>query len=169
MPFAASANPLPVLVVDDDSALIRTLADILRFHGYAPETALTGYEGLAKAQHNAPALAVVDLRLPDMDGVELASRLHELSELTQVVVLTGNASVESAIAAMRQHSIDYLMKPVQIDQLLQVISVAGERWQRRRAEERLRETDERFRRVVESDMLGIMFWVAERARYGSVW
>ena len=162
---ATSAKPLPVLVVDDDSALIRTLADILRFHGYAPETALTGREGLAKAQSHAPALAVVDLRLPDMDGVELASRLHELSELTQVVVLTGNASVESAIAAMRQQSIDYLVKPVQIDQLLQVVSVAGERWQRRRAEEKLRESDERFRRVVESDMLGIMFFDMTGAIY----
>src|SRR6185503_8648192 len=129
MPFAASANPLPVLVVDEDSALIRTLADILRFHGYAPETALTGYEGLAKAQHNAPALAVVDLRLPDMDGVELAARLHQLSELTQVVVLTGNASVESAVAAMRERSVDYLLQPVKIEELLRVASVATERVQ----------------------------------------
>src|SRR3954463_9233000 len=110
-----SADPLPVLVVDDDSALIRTLADILRLHGYAPETALSGREGIALAEHNAPALALVDLRLPDMDGVELASRLHAVSELTQVVVLTGNASVESAVAAMREQSLDYLVKPVQID------------------------------------------------------
>src|SRR4051812_41053153 len=153
-----SAEPLAVLVVDDDSALIRTLADILRHHGYAPQTALSGHEGLALAQDQVPALAVVDLRLPDMDGVELASRLHALSELTQVVVLTGNASVESAVAAMREQSIDYLVKPVQIDKLLQVVSMAGERWQRKVAEERLKQSDERFRRVVESDMLGIMFF-----------
>src|SRR5205807_506410 len=94
MRFATAAEPLPVLVVDDDSALIRTLSDILRLHGYAPETAGTGREGLAKARHTAPALAVVDLRLPDMDGMELAAKLHALSELTEVVVLTGNASVE---------------------------------------------------------------------------
>ena len=160
MKFAASAEPLPILVVDDDSALIRTLADILRLHGYAPSTAETAEEGLALAEHQTPALAVVDLRLPDMDGMELASRLQALSELTEVVVLTGNASIDSAIAAMRQHSVDYLVKPVNVEHLLQVASVATERWQRRRAEERLRESDERFRRVVESDMLGIMFWDA---------
>jgi len=97
-------------------ALIRTLADILRMHGYAPATAGTGREGLALAADTEPALAVVDLRLPDMDGMELASRLHDLSKLTEVVVLTGNASVESAVAALREHSIDYLVKPVNIDQ-----------------------------------------------------
>ncbi|HJQ20040.1 MAG TPA: response regulator [Gemmatimonadaceae bacterium] len=142
MPSVLSDNPLPVLVVDDDSALIRTLADILRMHGYDPQTASSGLEGLKLAATSAPALAVVDLRLPDMDGVELAARLHELSEITQVVVLTGNASVESAIAAMRERSIDYLVKPVQIDRLLQVVSMAGERWQRRLAEERLKESAE---------------------------
>jgi two-component system cell cycle sensor histidine kinase/response regulator CckA len=135
------AEPLPILVVDDDSALIRTLADILRIHGYSPATAGTGTEGLALAERESPALAVIDLRLPDMDGVELAARLHELSELTEVVVLTGNASMESAVAALREHSVDYLLKPVNVEHLLQVASIASERWQRRRAEERLRESD----------------------------
>jgi len=161
MEFATQTEPLPILVVDDDSALIRTLADILRMHGYAPATAGTGMEGLALAEHREPALAVVDLRLPDMDGMELAARLHALSSLTEVVVLTGNASVESAVAALRENSVDYLVKPVNVEQLLHVASLATERWQRRHAEERLRESDERFRRVVESDMLGIMFWEAD--------
>jgi PAS domain S-box-containing protein len=155
---ATAADPLPILVVDDDSALIRTLADILRLHGYSPATAGTGREGLMLAANQEPALAVVDLRLPDMDGMELAARLHELSQLTEVVVLTGNASVESAVAALREHSVDYLVKPVNVDQLLQVASLATERWQRRHAEVRLRESDERFRRVVDSNMLGILFW-----------
>lgn len=162
---SAGAEPLPVLVVDDDSALTRTLADILQLHGYAPSVATTGKEGLVLAEQREPALAVIDLRLPDMDGLELAARLHELSRLTEVVVLTGNASVESAIAALREHSVDYLVKPVNVDRLLQVASLSTERWQRRHAEERLRDADERFRRVVESDMLGIMFWDADGAVY----
>ncbi|HEX9483707.1 MAG TPA: ATP-binding protein [Gemmatimonadaceae bacterium] len=158
--LSAPPSRLPILVIDDDSALIRTLSDILRLHGYSPETAETALEGLALAERHPPALAVVDLRLPDMDGVELAAKLHALSERIEVVMLTGNASVDSAIAALRQHSVDYLVKPVQVEQLLAVASVATERWQRRDAEDRLRESDERFRRVVESDMLGIMFWEA---------
>ena len=131
---STAADALPVLVVDDDSALIRTLADILRVHGYAPEVAGTGREGLELAERRAPALAIVDLRLPDMDGMELVSKLHALSELTEVVVLTGNATVESAVAALREKSVDYLLKPVKVERFLQVASVATERWQRRVAE-----------------------------------
>ncbi len=154
-----------VLVVDDDHALTRTLADILQLHGYAPSTAGTGREGLEMAEQHEPILAVVDLRLPDMDGMELVTRLHALSALTEVVVLTGNATVESAVAALREHSVDYLLKPVKVEQLLHVVSLASERWQRRQAEERLRDSDERFRRVVESDMIGIMFWDADGSIY----
>jgi PAS domain S-box-containing protein len=158
MVSAPVAEPLSVLVVDDDSALIRTLGDILRLHGYQTSTAGTGEEGLAKARESSPALAVVDLRLPDMDGLELVSRLHEISGMTEVVVLTGNASVESAVGAMRSNSVDYLLKPVQVDELLRVASMATGRWQRKVVEEKLREMDERFRVVVESDLLGVMFW-----------
>jgi two-component system, cell cycle sensor histidine kinase and response regulator CckA len=136
----ATANALPVLVVDDDSALVRTLADILRLHGYEPQTSETASGGLTLARSRPPALAVVDLRLPDMDGIELVARLQEISERTEVVVLTGNASLESALAAMRQHSVDYLVKPVQVDKLLQVVELAKERWQRRQAEHALQQS-----------------------------
>ena len=149
MQSTTGTDPLRILVVDDDSALIRTLSDILRLHGYDPSTAETGKEGLELAQSQSPALAVIDLRLPDMDGMELASRLHELSTLTEVVVLTGNASVETAVQAMREHSVDYMVKPVDVKHLLTVASAASERFQRRRAEARLRESDEEFRRSLE--------------------
>src|SRR6266513_430220 len=131
---SSTAEKIPVLVVDDDSALIRTLADILRVHGYSPTTAGSGEEGLKLAEDHPPALAVVDLRLPDMDGIELVSRLHELSSLTEIVFLTGNASLDSALEALRQNSVDYLLKPVKVEKLLQVVSVASERWQRRTTE-----------------------------------
>ena len=149
MRSAAGAEPLRILVVDDDSALIHTLSDILRLNGYETSTAETGSAGLRLAQEHAPALAVIDLRLPDMDGMELASKLHDLSGLTEVVVLTGNASLESAVAAMREHSVDYLVKPVDVRHLLTVASAASERWQRRQVEERLRESDEQFKRSLE--------------------
>ena len=139
MTATLQVEPLPVLVVDDDNALIRTLADILRLHGYAPSTAGTGREALRLAEASVPALAVVDLRLPDMDGMDLVSRLHEISAHTEVVVLTGNASLESAVAALRQRSVDYLLKPVQVPELLRVASAATDRWQRRLAERSLAE------------------------------
>src|SRR5579872_6070734 len=114
------AEPLAILVVDDDDKMLRTIADILRIRGYAPVPARTGRRGLELAgdMETAPAVAIVDLRLPDMDGIELISRLHDISSLTEVVILTGNASVDSAVRALREHSYDYLVKPVAPEQLL---------------------------------------------------
>src|SRR5918998_461560 len=107
----ASAEPLPILVVDDDRQMLRTIGDILRLSGYAAEGALTG--------------------------------------LTQVVILTGNASVESAVRALREQSYDYLIKPVQPERLLDSVGRAGDRWQRRNAEVAMRDSEERLRRIFE--------------------
>jgi two-component system cell cycle sensor histidine kinase/response regulator CckA len=140
----STANDLlSVLVVDDDNQILRTLRDILEHRGYAPLTAASGREGLeiAARARTPPAVALVDLRLPDMDGTEVVRRLHALSELTETVILTGHASVDSAVQALRQHSSDYLVKPVSPEQLLHTIERAGERWQRRRAEEALRQSE----------------------------
>ncbi len=146
-----SSDPIHVLVVDDDSQLLRTLSDILNHRGYSPHTASSASEGLAlAAQSPAPAVALVDLKLPDMDGLELVSRLREISSLTETVILTGNASVDTAVRALREQSHDYLLKPVAPDQLLGVLSRASERWRRRHVEETLRQTEERSHLLLES-------------------
>ncbi|MGI8843825.1 MAG: response regulator, partial [Gemmatimonadaceae bacterium] len=139
---------LPILVVEDDHQLLRTIADILRLSGYDPISSSTGTDALQVASQSAPvAVALVDLRLPDMDGIDLITRLHEVSEITQVVILTGNASVDSAVRAMRERSYDYLVKPVDPEQLLDSIGRAGERWQRKRAEIAMKDSEERLRRI----------------------
>jgi hypothetical protein len=139
---------LQILVVDDDDQMLRTIGDILRMRGYSPVSSSTATRALQlAAQTETLAIALVDLRLPDMDGIELVARLHAVSEITLVVILTGNASVDSAVRAMREHSYDYLVKPVHPEQLLDSIGRAGERWQRRRAEVQMRESEDRLRRI----------------------
>jgi len=154
---------LPILVVDDDEQLAHTLQDVLRLHGYLPTTAGSGAHALelARAMVTPLALAVVDLRLPDMDGLELAAQLHQLSQLTQVVILTGNATLESAVRALRDQSCDYLVKPVAPDQLFRTLQTAEERWQRRVAEEELRRTQELLRAVFEASPLPVVAFDAE--------
>jgi PAS domain S-box-containing protein len=144
-------EPLSVLVVDDDGHLLRTLSDILKRRGYSTILATSGREGLDLAEHSRrpPAIALVDLRLPDMDGLDVIGRLRHLSELTETVILTGHASVDSAVRALREHSYDYLVKPVPPDKLLSTVERAGERWQRRHAEEALRQSEERSRILLE--------------------
>jgi two-component system cell cycle sensor histidine kinase/response regulator CckA len=149
-----------ILVVDDDDQLSHTLADILRLSGFRAFTESSAKGGLRVAEKLAPelAIAIVDLRLPDMDGMELVERLHKLSDLTEVVVLTGNASMDSVLNALRQESFDYLIKPVDPERLIDTMSRATERWQRRVVEQRLHETEEKFRLVVEnmSDMIFLL-------------
>jgi signal transduction histidine kinase len=148
-----------VLVVDDDAHMLRSITDILRLRGYSPLGAATGTHALDIAQEikGVPAVALVDLHLPDMDGIELIGRLREIAALTEVVILTGNASVDSAVRALREHSHDYLVKPVKPEQLIGSIERAGERSQRRCAEAAMRESQDRLRLIFEhaSDALFI--------------
>ena len=142
---------LSVLMVDDDPQMLRTVSDILRFRGFNTIPARTGREALAAlaAMDVPPAIALVDLKLPDMDGMDLVARLRSISPLLEVLILTGNASVESAVRALREHSYDYLLKPVAPDELVASVTRASERWQRRRAEAALEESELRLRRMFE--------------------
>src|SRR5688572_5339707 len=167
---SSSISNAQVLVVDDDDQLSHTLADILRLSGFKPFTESSAQGGLRVARKLAPelAIALVDLRLPDMDGMELVGRLRSLSDLTEVVVLTGNASMESVLRALRQESFDYLIKPVDPERLLDTMGRATDRWHRRVVEQRLHEAEEKYRLVVEnmSDMIFLLddTW---RIRYAS--
>jgi PAS domain S-box-containing protein len=145
-------DPLSILVVDDDDQMLKTVGDILRFKGYHPVGAPTAHEGLKAAAHMElpPAIALVDLRLPDMDGIELIARLRAVSELTEVVILTGNASLDSAVRALREQSYDYLVKPVQPEYLLNSVDRAAERWRRKSAEAAMRESQKRLRRIFDN-------------------
>src|SRR6267143_7281160 len=147
------------VLVDDDTQMLKTIKDILRLRGYSAVIAATGREALKVTSEmvNAPAVALVDLQLPDMDGIELIGRLREIAALTEVVILTGNASIDSAVRALRENSNDYLLKPVQPELLVGTIERAGERWQRHRAELAMSESEERLRLIFDhvSDALFI--------------
>ena len=88
---------LKVLVVDDDAQMLRTITDILRLRGYSTLIAATGREALniTRDMNEAPAVALVDLQLPDMDGIELIGRLREIAELTEVVDRRGDSAFHS--------------------------------------------------------------------------
>jgi signal transduction histidine kinase len=160
---SSPAEALKVLVVDDDAQMLRSISDILRLRGYSAVIAGTGSEAIDIARKMAfgPAVALVDLQLPDMDGIELIGRLREIAALTEVVILTGNASVDSAVRALRENSNDYLVKPVQPEHLIGTIERAAERWQRRRAEEAMRQSQDRLRLIF--DHVSDALYVADDA------
>lgn len=107
-----------ILVVDDDPNLRKTLADILKFKGYEVVIAGTGNDGIMVAERETVNLALIDLKLPDMHGLEVMERIKAISPLTEAIILTGHASMETAIEATKKGAFSYLLKPYQMDDLL---------------------------------------------------
>jgi diguanylate cyclase (GGDEF)-like protein len=118
-----------ILVVDDDPNLRKTLADILTLKGYESTVAANGAEAIAAAERGMFSLALIDLMLPDMLGLEVMTRIKAISPLTEAIILTGHASMETAIKATGHGAFSYLIKPYQMDELLMNIRHAVERHQ----------------------------------------
>jgi PAS domain S-box-containing protein len=97
-----------------------------------------------------PSLAILDLDLPDLDGLALGARLRERSPHLQVIILTGHASLDSALSAMRSGTADYLLKPVDPDVLVRAVELGEGRWRSSRVEAALLGNLERFRALIEN-------------------
>jgi PAS domain S-box-containing protein len=131
-------TPSPsVLVVDDEAGFAATLSDILTTKGYRAVIAESGHAAMEIVQHEPVDLALVDLRLPDMSGVDVLARLRESSPRTEVIILTGNASLETAVRALNSGAFGYLEKPYDIDRLFLLIEHALARRARRDGSSRL--------------------------------
>lgn len=112
------------LLVDDDEPFRRRLSRALDDRGFAVRDAESGESALLLAREDPPEVAVVDLRMPGMGGMELVRALHALDEHTVVVVLTGWGSVPTAVEAMKSGATHYLQKPCTVDELLSALTGA---------------------------------------------
>src|SRR5881628_3797094 len=106
-----------VLVVDDEPTEREGLARMVGQWGYEVETASSGEEALELVETHHPAVVVTDLVLPEMDGLTLLQKLKETGRPPAVLLVTGHATVESAVEAMRHGAFDYLTKPVDATRL----------------------------------------------------
>ena len=121
---AQTVTPRSVLLVDDDEAFLRALGKALRRRGLVVFTALSGAEAVIQAGEHAPTHAVVDLKIGQESGLELVPRLLQIVPAMSIVVLTGYASIATAVAAVKRGAADYLAKPVKADDVLRAL--AGE-------------------------------------------
>jgi two-component system, OmpR family, KDP operon response regulator KdpE len=113
----ASPAPARVLVVDDEPAMLRALRISLRVRKYDIITAATGQEALAEASRRPPDAVILDLGLPDVDGIEVIRRLRGWSR-APVIVLSGRTGPGDKIAALDAGADDYVTKPFSMDELL---------------------------------------------------
>jgi two-component system, NtrC family, response regulator HydG len=110
-----------ILVVDDEATARNGLAKLLQQEGYEVDVAANGVEALASVSDKAPCLIITDLKMPNMDGMELLKQLHERGVEVPTIVATAFDEVSTAVAAMRAGAEDYLTKPVDFDALLLLV------------------------------------------------
>jgi DNA-binding NtrC family response regulator len=106
-----------ILIVDDEPDMLESCSRILSRQGYACVTAGDGRAALALLEREHPDLLLTDFKMPEMDGLELLRRAHELDSALPVILLTGFATIESAVAAIKEGAFDYLPKDFSIEQL----------------------------------------------------
>jgi diguanylate cyclase (GGDEF)-like protein len=122
-------DPFRILIIDDDPGLRKTLADILTAKGYDVRAARDGEAGLALLGEHDVNLVLIDLGLPGIAGIEVLERVKADHPTTEAIILTGNATLDSAIEATNRGAFSYLLKPYDIDQLLLQVRRAMEKRQ----------------------------------------
>ena len=110
-----------ILVVDDDKSIRDSLKQILELEGYCVDIAETGGEAIEKSRNVTYNLALLDIRLPDMEGTKLLSRLHQGEPRTRMIMITGYPSLENIVNSLNQGADGYLSKPVNPVKLMRMI------------------------------------------------
>jgi DNA-binding NtrC family response regulator len=110
-----------ILVIDDEESIRMTVSMTLRHAGYVVDTAENGKQAVEKAQANFYNLALIDIRLPDMEGTELLTTLTETTPKMAKIILTGYPTLENAVKAINKGVDAYLIKPVNSDAMLELI------------------------------------------------
>jgi len=102
-----------ILIIDDDGGILTTISNVLRKEGYTVDTAKTGKEAIEKSDANFYNLALIDIRLPDMDGTELLTKIKDTTPKMRKIVITGYPSMDGAIKAVNEGADGYMVKPTE--------------------------------------------------------
>jgi DNA-binding response OmpR family regulator len=114
-----------VLLVDDEHEFVSTLAERLNLRGIDAATAADGEEALRLVEEIRPRVVVLDLMMPGMSGIEVLQQIKRMHPEIRVLLLTGHGSTREGIEGMRVGADDYLMKPINIDELIEKLRKAA--------------------------------------------
>src|SRR5437762_2901402 len=115
-----------VLIIDDERPVLMTLEALLKRHGYQVETAPTATQGLKVLKSKSPTLVLLDLRLPDADGLEMLERIKSELPKVQVIILTAHDSLHNAIESIKRGAYHFISKPYAPEELLSLVEKALE-------------------------------------------
>jgi DNA-binding NtrC family response regulator len=120
----AMANNIQLLIVDDEVRFLRTLKERLQLRGFDVTAVTSGTQAIEAARGREFDVALLDLKMPGMDGEEVLRTLKSKHPLLEVIILTGHGSVESAVDCTKAGSYSYLQKPCETGELLEVLKNA---------------------------------------------
>ena len=118
---------MKVLVVDNEKTFASILADHLKLRKIEADSVCSGADALEYVSKFQPDVLILDLQMPDMSGLDVLARVKSLDSTIEVILVTGNGSFDIGIACMQLGAYDYLIKPIDLDQLLQTIFGAFEK------------------------------------------
>jgi DNA-binding NtrC family response regulator len=113
-----------ILAIDDESNIRRLLTNELEQEGFRVATAATGEQGLAMADKEHFDLALVDLKLPGMSGIDVIRRIKRMPSPVATIVITGNSNIEVAVQSMKLGALDFITKPFKLSELIPIIDQA---------------------------------------------
>jgi DNA-binding NtrC family response regulator len=116
-----SKKETTILIVDDDVGICRTLGLILEENGYVVQTAHTGKDAIKKSKASVFNIAILDVKLPDVEGTELLKALPETTPKMIKIMFTGYPELENAVKALNEGADAYIMKPADPDKILKTI------------------------------------------------
>ena len=116
-----------ILVIDDEKPIRNTLQEILEYEDHKVEIAADGFEGLEKAKESKYDIILCDIKMPNMDGIEVLEKLELVCPDVPVVMISGHGSVETAVEALKKGAYDFIEKPLELNRLLVTIRNALER------------------------------------------
>ena len=134
-------DPARILIVDDEESIREVLATILEEEGYVAETAKNGKEAIEKSETTFYNLALIDIRLPDMEGTELLSAIKETTPKMVKIIMTGYPSLQNAVKAVNKGANAYILKPFKVEDVLKTIKeeLKKQRAARKYSEEKVAE------------------------------
>ena len=110
-----------IIIIDDDESIRKILSTILQEEGYTVDTADTGKEGIRKTNENCYNLALIDMKLPDIEGIDLLLKIKDTTPRMRKIIITGFPTIQNAMESVNRRADAFILKPFEVEKVLQTI------------------------------------------------